>query len=138
MSPSCSGIFARTARTSRHSESGARVDPERDAKLQELRRVLAEKEREAPKDKEGRPNRKALVFTTFSDTAKYLYENLEDGPTKRVSVWRWLPEAQGTGRLPGARASRTFWRVSRRDHKEERTVRRQNAGLRKRARRSTS
>ena len=54
------------------------VDPERDAKLQELRRVLVEKEREAPKDKEGRPNRKALVFTTFSDTAKYLYENLEE------------------------------------------------------------
>ena len=54
------------------------VTPERDAKLRELRRVLAEKVREAPRDREGRPNRKALVFTTFSDTAKYLYENLED------------------------------------------------------------
>ena len=53
------------------------VDAARDAKLGELTRVLAEKEKEAPKDKEGRPNRKALVFTTFSDTAKYLYDNLE-------------------------------------------------------------
>ena len=53
------------------------VTPDRDAKLRELRRVLAEKVREAPQDREGRPNRKALVFTTFSDTAKYLYENLE-------------------------------------------------------------
>jgi len=53
------------------------VTPERDAKLRELRRVLAEKVHEAPRDSEGRPNRKALVFTTFSDTAKYLYENLE-------------------------------------------------------------
>ena len=55
------------------------VSPERDAKLRELRRVLAEKVREAPRDRDGRPNRKALVFTTFSDTAKYLYENLEEG-----------------------------------------------------------
>jgi len=54
------------------------VTPERDAKLKALRRVLAEKVREAPTDTEGRPNRKALVFTTFSDTAQYLYENLEE------------------------------------------------------------
>ena len=59
-------------------EQARTVTPERDAKLKELRRVLAEKVREAPKDKEGRPNRKALVFTTYSDTAKYLYENLEE------------------------------------------------------------
>ena len=55
-----------------------RVTPERDAKLRELGRVLADKVREAPTDRRGRPNRKALVFTTFSDTAKYLYENLEE------------------------------------------------------------
>ena len=54
------------------------VTADRDAKLQELGRVLDDKVREAPKDREGRPNRKALVFTTFSDTAKYLYENLEE------------------------------------------------------------
>lgn len=55
------------------------VNPGRDAKLRELKRVLGEKVLEAPKDREGRPNRKALVFTTFSDTARYLYENLEEG-----------------------------------------------------------
>ncbi len=53
------------------------VTSERDAKLKELRRVLAAKVHEAPTDTAGRPNRKALVFTTFSDTAAYLYENLE-------------------------------------------------------------
>ena len=30
----------------------------------------------APADKDGRPNRKALVFTTFADTARYLYDHL--------------------------------------------------------------
>ena len=59
-------------------EQARTVTAERDGKLRELRRVLAEKVGEAPKDKRGRPNRKALVFTTFSDTAKYLYENLEE------------------------------------------------------------
>ena len=59
-------------------EQARTVTPERDGKLRELRRVLTEKVIEAPKDKEGRPNRKALVFTTFSDTARYLYENLEE------------------------------------------------------------
>ena len=59
-------------------EQARAVTVERDAKLRELRRVLAEKVREAPKDKTGRPNHKALVFTTFSDTAIYLYENLEE------------------------------------------------------------
>ena len=29
-------------------------------------------------DKDGRPNRKILVFTTFKDTAEYLFRNLED------------------------------------------------------------
>ena len=60
-------------------EQARTVTAERDGKLRELRRVLAEKVGEAPEDKRGRPNRKALVFTTFSDTAKYLYENLEEG-----------------------------------------------------------
>ena len=59
-------------------EQARTVTPDRDAKLKELRRVLADKVREAPKDKTGRPNHKALVFTTFSDTAIYLYENLEE------------------------------------------------------------
>ena len=51
------------------------VGVERDAKLADLKRVVAKKVRSAPKDKDGRPNRKVLVFTTFADTARYLYDN---------------------------------------------------------------
>ena len=74
--------FRRDLRKDRESfaqirQQARQVSAERDAKLKELKRTLAEKLKEAPKDKEGRPNRKALVFTTFSDTAKYLYNNLE-------------------------------------------------------------
>ena len=53
-----------------------RVTVERDAKLAELKRVLRRKVEAAPVDKDGRANRKALVFTTFADTARYLYDNL--------------------------------------------------------------
>ena len=56
----------------------SQVDAERDAKLAEIKRVIAEKVRTAPKDKDGRPNRKVLVFTTFADTARYLYENVAE------------------------------------------------------------
>ena len=55
-----------------------RVTVERDAKLAELKRVLRNKIEDAPADKDGRRNRKALVFTAFADTARYLYENLAD------------------------------------------------------------
>ena len=56
----------------------SQVDAERDAKLAELKRVIGEKVRAGPKDKDGRPNRKVLVFTTFADTARYLYENVAE------------------------------------------------------------
>ena len=52
------------------------VDAKRDAKLAELKRLVAEKVRAAPPDKDGNPNRKVLVFTTFADTARHLYDNM--------------------------------------------------------------
>ena len=48
----------------------------RDAKLAALRKILQRKVTDAPPDKDGRANRKVLVFTTFADTARYLYDNL--------------------------------------------------------------
>ena len=55
-----------------------RVTVARDAKLAELRRILAEKIAQPTEDKDGRHNRKSLVFTTFADTARYLYDHLAD------------------------------------------------------------
>ena len=54
------------------------VTVERDAKLAELRKALNDKIANPAEDKDGRPNRKALVFTSFADTAHYLYEHLVD------------------------------------------------------------
>ena len=52
------------------------VTVERDAKLAELKSILQRKVEMAPPDKDGRANRKVLVFTTFADTARYLYDQL--------------------------------------------------------------
>ena len=50
------------------------VDPSRDRKLIELKKQITEKINN-PINNE---NKKIIVFTTFSDTAEYLYQNLSD------------------------------------------------------------
>ncbi len=57
-------------------KSVAAITPERDGKLLEIRRVIRHKAENPTTDKDGRTNRKVLVFTTFKDTAEYLYEHL--------------------------------------------------------------
>ncbi len=52
------------------------VTPERDAKLTALLDLLADKAENPTRDKDGRQNRKVLVFTAFADTARYLYHHV--------------------------------------------------------------
>ena len=52
------------------------IKPERDGKLQAIKEHIREKAENPSKDKDGNINRKLLVFTTFKDTAVYLYEEL--------------------------------------------------------------
>ena len=62
------------------------VTGDRDAKLAQLKQLIAEKVKQPPKNKEGKPNRKVLVFTAFADTAQYLYEALEQWATEELGV----------------------------------------------------
>ena len=59
-------------------ESVKAITPERDGKLQAIKTHIRDKAENPPTDKDGKINRKLLVFTTFKDTAEYLYENLSD------------------------------------------------------------
>ena len=52
------------------------ITPERDGKLKEIKKHIREKVQNPTNDKDGNPNRKLLIFTTFKDTAVYLYDNL--------------------------------------------------------------
>ena len=62
------------------------ITVDRDDKLAELKRVLRRKVEEAPLDMDGRTNRKALVFTTFADTARYLYSHLEEWSRNELGI----------------------------------------------------
>lgn len=52
------------------------ITPERDGKLREITAAVRQKATEPTRGNDGTPNRKLLVFTTFKDTALYLYDNL--------------------------------------------------------------
>lgn len=54
------------------------ITPERDGKLKEIRKHVREKAQNPQTNKDGKINRKLLVFTTFKDTAMYLHDNLSD------------------------------------------------------------
>ena len=56
----------------------AAITPERDGKLKAIKEHLRNKAQSPTTDKDGQTNRKLLVFSTFKDTAEYLYENLSD------------------------------------------------------------
>ena len=54
------------------------ITPQRDGKLKRIKEDIRRKMLNPRKDKEGNRNRKLLIFTTFKDTAEYLYENLSE------------------------------------------------------------
>ena len=63
-------------------ERVAAITPERDGKLREIKQAIRDKAANPPTNNDGQPNRKLLVFTTFKDTALYLYHNLTDLATE--------------------------------------------------------
>ena len=52
------------------------ITPERDGKLREIKAAVRQKATDPTTSNDGTPNRKLLVFTTFRDTALYLFNNL--------------------------------------------------------------
>ena len=54
------------------------VTPERDGKLRQIEQAIRGKADSPTHDRNSQPNRKLLVFTTFKDTANYLYDNLTE------------------------------------------------------------
>ena len=62
------------------------VSPERDVKLTQLKGLIAKKVQNPTINKEGKPNRKVLVFTAFADTAEYLYEHIVEWAQKNLGI----------------------------------------------------
>jgi len=62
------------------------VSPDRDAKLAQLKDLIANKVKNPTTTKNGKLNRKVLVFTAFADTAVYLYNNLSEWAQKDLTI----------------------------------------------------
>ena len=58
--------------------SVAQITPQRDGKLARITKQIQDRAANPTTDRNGRQNRKLLVFTTFKDTAEYLYDHLRD------------------------------------------------------------
>ena len=67
--------------------SAEAITADRDAKLAELRKLIAEKVKHPAIDKQGQPNRKVLVFTASADTAAYLYNVLHQWATEELGIY---------------------------------------------------
>jgi len=65
---------------------GNNITPERDAKLKQLKQLIATKVQNPTKNRDGKENRKVLVFTAFADTANYLYDNLREWATETLNI----------------------------------------------------
>ncbi len=77
------------------------VDPDRDAKLCALREMIANKCRNPIND----GNRKMIVFTAFSDTAQYLYEQISSWAKSELGIAIALVTGSGRNQttVPGLR-----------------------------------
>ena len=75
-------------------EKAAAVTADRDAKLQELKRLIQDKINHPLND----DNRKVLVFTAFSDTAQYLYANLKLWVSEKLDLHCALVTGSGDNR----------------------------------------
>jgi SNF2 family DNA or RNA helicase len=67
-------------------EKSLLVTVQRDGKLAELKKLIEAKVREPTINRDGKPNRKVLVFTAFADTARYLHDNLDTWARKELKI----------------------------------------------------
>lgn len=74
------------------------VTPERDAKLSLLKKLIAGKVHAPTVNKQGKLNRKVLVFTAFADTAEYLYGHLHQLAVEELGVHSALVTGGGEHR----------------------------------------
>lgn len=62
------------------------ITRERDAKLADLKKLIVEKVTHPTTNKQGKPNRKMLVFTAFADTAAYLFDSIKDWAREDLGI----------------------------------------------------
>jgi SNF2 family DNA or RNA helicase len=84
-------------------DSAKQVDSHRDAKLRDLKQIIAKKVT-SPINKR---NKKIIIFTAFADTAQYLYENLSESIKQKFGLYSALITGGGGQKtnLPGVKVT---------------------------------
>jgi hypothetical protein len=90
------------ARVAELAAAATAVDPSRDAKLERLKGLVRGKAEKPSRNRDGTPNRKLILFTAYTDTARYLYEQL--APYARAAGLH-------TGLVTGDRSEATIGRA---------------------------
>ena len=62
------------------------ITPDRDAKLEKLKQLITKKVQCPRKNRDGKENRKILVFTASAETADYIYDNLHTWATETLNI----------------------------------------------------
>jgi hypothetical protein len=75
-------------------ESARNIDSIRDEKLEELKRIIANK----IDNPINGTNRKVLIFTAFADTANYLYHDISSWAHKNYGIYSTLITGTGTNK----------------------------------------
>ena len=80
-------------------EEAQHVNPERDAKLAELKALIQEKiNQPINRYADGSGNKKIIIFTAFADTAIYLYQQLCVWAEQQLGVYSALVTGTGTNK----------------------------------------
>lgn len=74
------------------------INADRDAKLQDLKRIIRSKVEKPGVNRIGKPVKKNLIFTAFSDTAEYLHDALKDWAKDELGIHIALVTGGGGGR----------------------------------------
>jgi SNF2 family DNA or RNA helicase len=71
------------------------IKPSRDGKLAELKSLIAAKANDPTTNRDGKRNRKILIFTAFSDTAQYLYREIATWAQSELKIHTALVRGDG-------------------------------------------
>jgi SNF2 family DNA or RNA helicase len=75
-----------------------KIKPERDKKLQILKEIIQDKVNNPINVNNNKENKKVIVFTTFADTAKYLYENIASWAKDKLNLDSGMVTGSGSNK----------------------------------------
>jgi superfamily II DNA/RNA helicase len=68
-------------------KNSKKVNPQRDGKLNDIKSLIQKKVSNPINNINGTPNKKIIIFTAYSETAEYLYENIKNWAKENLNIY---------------------------------------------------